>query len=292
MYLFDNNMIKRLSSSCVVNDKIALLIGIICGYIIGFGIRFATYQGCYSNRTSTFVTEHTISKNRSVHSWLLGTAFVDTNLTTDQNLVLVGVMTTKRFLQTRAVAAYETWINSIPGKVIFFSSEGSELLGRPGIPVVGLNGVDDSYPPQRKSFMMLKYMHDHFLNKFKFYMRADDDIYVRGEVLARFLHSINSTNRALYIGQVGLGKKEKIGRLNLRKTENYCMGGPGMILSRETLARTVPFIGFCINNFYSTHEDVEVGRCICQSANTSCTLSYEVGQVHYIASHGQSELVK
>ena len=270
-------MDKRLRSSCVVNDKIALLIGIICGYIIGCGIRFASYQCCYSHRTSTRITEQTTSINLSLQLRLLETEFVDTNLTTDRNLVLVGVMTAKRFLKTRAVAAYETWINSIPGKVIFFSSEGSELLVRPGISMVGLNGVDDSYPPQRKSFMMLKYMHDHFLNKFKFFMRADDDLYVKGEVLARFLHSINSTNRALYIGQVGLGKKEKNVRLHLSKNENYCLGGPGMIFSRETLARTVPRIGFCLNNLYSKHEDVEVGRCICQSANTSCTLSYEVG---------------
>jgi len=36
--------------------------------------------------------------------------------TTDANLVLVGVMTAKQFLATRAVAAYDTWVSSIPGK--------------------------------------------------------------------------------------------------------------------------------------------------------------------------------
>jgi len=33
-------------------------------------------------------------------------------------------------------------------------------------------------------------------------MRADDDVYIRGDVLRPFLHSINSTDRPLYIGQV------------------------------------------------------------------------------------------
>ena len=83
--------------------------------------------------------------------------------------------------------------------MIFFSSEGSVLDERPDIPLVSLQGVDDSYPPQRKSFMMLKYMHDNFGDRFRFFMRADDDIYINGDVLRPFLHSINSSDRALYI---------------------------------------------------------------------------------------------
>jgi hypothetical protein len=40
--------------------------------------------------------------------------------TTDNNLVLVGVMTAKAFLETRAIPAYDTWVSSIPGKVIYW----------------------------------------------------------------------------------------------------------------------------------------------------------------------------
>ena len=81
-----------------------------------------------------------------------------------QNLVLVGVMTAQKFLHTRAVAVYETWGQRLPGKVIFFtggnatkSEDGEDVpLYPPRIPLVALPGVDDSYPPQKKSFMMLK----------------------------------------------------------------------------------------------------------------------------------------
>lgn len=99
-----------------------------------------------------------------------------------KHFLYVGVMTAKKYLDSRAVAAYKTWAPSVPGKVEFFSSQGSEAVPLPvPLPVVSLPGVDDSYPPQKKSFMMLKYMHDHYLDKYEWFMRADDDVYIRGE---------------------------------------------------------------------------------------------------------------
>uniref|UniRef100_A0A7M4EUE7 Hexosyltransferase n=1 Tax=Crocodylus porosus TaxID=8502 RepID=A0A7M4EUE7_CROPO len=88
-------------------------------------------------------------------------------------------MTAQKYLAGRAVAAQRTWARSIPGRVEFFSSQGS--AAPPRLPVVALPGVDDSYPPQKKSFMMLKYMHDRYLDKYEWFMRADDDVYIKGE---------------------------------------------------------------------------------------------------------------
>lgn len=198
----------------------------------------------------------------------------------DDDLVLIGVMTAKKFVGTRALAAQQTWVKSIPGKVIFFSSEGSEKESPPGLPVIGLKNVDDSYPPQKKSFMMLKYMHDHFLNKFKFFMRADDDLYIKGEILGQLLYSINDS-RALFLGQAGLGNKDEFGLLHLNSSENFCMGGTGIILSRRTLSLMVPHVRSCIKNMYTTHEDVEIGRCVSKFAKVSCTWAYEMQKIFY-----------
>lgn len=66
--------------------------------------------------------------------------------------------------------------------------------------------------------------------------------------------------------------------LSLNHGENYCMGGPGMIFSREVLRRMIPNVGKCIGNMYTTHEDVEIGRCVRLYANVSCVWSYEVSQ--------------
>jgi len=84
-----------------------------------------------------------------------------------------------------------------------------------------------------------------------------------------------------YIGQPGMGTKEEYGKLALGENENFCMGGPGIILSRETLTRFTPHIKKCLKNFYTNHEDVELGRCVHKYANTSCTWSYEMQHILY-----------
>jgi chondroitin sulfate synthase len=89
-------------------------------------------------------------------------AFLDHAEANDQNLVLVGVMTARKYIHSRAVGVFETWGQTLPGKVIFFtggSANTSEEIPPPpipSIPLIELPGVDDSYPPQKKSFMMLK----------------------------------------------------------------------------------------------------------------------------------------
>ncbi len=170
-------------------------------------------------------------------------------------------------------ALCRTWAKTIPGKVEFFSSEGSDPTIP--IPVVALQNVDDSYPPQKKSFMMLKYMHDHYLDQFEWFMRADDDVYIKSEKLESFLRSLNSSE-AIFLGQTGMGARDELGKLALEPGENFCMGGPGVIMSREVLRRMVPHIRQCLQEMYTTHEDVEVGRCVRRFAGVQCVWSYEV----------------
>lgn len=189
------------------------------------------------------------------------------------SFVFVGIMTAKKYIDNRGLASHRTWASRINGKVMFFSSEGS--ISNYGVPVVALPGVDDAYPPQKKSFMMLKYMHDHFIDKYEWFVRADDDVFIKGDKLDEFLRSINSSEPR-FIGQAGVGKAEELGLLSLKATENFCMGGPGMIFSRETLRRMAPHVGYCLQNLYTTHEDVEIGRCVRQFAGIQCTWAYEV----------------
>lgn len=197
----------------------------------------------------------------------------------NRTLVFVGVMTAELYLTTRARAVYETWSNDLPGRIAFFSSEVSRA---PGLPLVPLKNVDDSYPPQKKSFMMLLYMYEKYGDKFEWYMRADDDVYVRGDKLEEFLRSVDS-RKPQFIGQAGRGTTAERDALALDYNENFCMGGPGVLISRETLRRVAPHVKYCLKHLYTTHEDVELGRCVAKFAGVSCTWSYDVS-IHLFSS--------
>ncbi|XP_065206859.1 chondroitin sulfate synthase 1-like [Planococcus citri] len=206
--------------------------------------------------------------------------------TTNNSLLFVGVMTAQKYLDTRAPAVYRTWGKEIPGKVAFFSSAVSvKPKDYPDLPLVALKGVDDSYPPQKKSFLMLQYMWEHFGDKYEWFFRADDDLYIRPDKIENFLRSIDSS-KPHFIGQAGRGKQEEFGLLSLEYDENFCMGGPGIIMSRETLRRVAPHVKYCLQNLYTTHEDVELGRCVHKFAQIPCTWSYEMQSIFYHNSSG------
>lgn len=202
------------------------------------------------------------------------------------SLLFVGVMTAQKYLDTRAKAVYETWGKELPGKIAFFSSESSTIPENcPDLPLVPLPRVDDTYPPQKKSFMMLEYIWSNFGDRFEWFLRADDDVYVRTDRLEKLLRSVDS-RRAMYIGQAGRGNSEEFGLLSLEYDENFCMGGPGVVLSRETLGRIVPHIKYCLRHLYTNHEDVELGRCVKKYAGIPCTWSYEMQSILYHNSSG------
>ncbi|CAH1118840.1 unnamed protein product [Phaedon cochleariae] len=199
----------------------------------------------------------------------------------NKNLLFVGVMTAAKYLDTRAKAAYDTWGKEVPGKVMFFSSENSYSAH---VPLVALPGVDDSYPPQKKSFMMLRYMYEEFADQYEWFLRADDDVYIRTDRLEELLRSVDS-RKPWFIGQTGRGTTDELGLLALDSDENFCMGGPGVLMSRETLRRAAPHVDRCLAHLYTTHEDVELGRCVRRYAGVACTWSYEMQVILY---HNQS----
>ena len=98
-----------------------------------------------------------------------------------KDFILIGVMTAKKYLYSRIISSFETWATNIPGKVLYFSSEGSEKVAPKGLPVIGLKGVDDSYPPQKKSFLMIKYMYEYYGDQYEWFVRADDDVYIKSD---------------------------------------------------------------------------------------------------------------
>lgn len=115
----------------------------------------------------------------------------------NKNLLFVGVMTAAKYLDTRAKAVYNTWGRQVPGKIMFYSSEFSYSEH---VPLVALKEVDDRYPPQKKSFKMLKHIHDNFIDQYEWFLRADDDVYIRTDRLEHLLRSVDS-RKPWFIGK-------------------------------------------------------------------------------------------
>ena len=204
-----------------------------------------------------------------------------------QKTLFVAVITAEKYLPTRARAVYDTWGRSVT-KIVFFVGADCNT-SHPAIqdlPIVKLPGIPDNvYPPQKKVFAVLHYVHDHYIGEFQWFMRADDDVYVRGDKLEELLGTMNF-NEKIYLGLAGTGKAEDIHRLGLRPHERYCMGGPGVIFSGATLRELAPYLDHCLsavdrhNEARPEHpwynEDVELGRCVSRSLNIQCSTSAEV----------------
>ena len=84
-----------------------------------------------------------------------------------KHFIYVGVLTAQKYLETRGRAIVDSWAKLVPGKLEFYVGEGVETTNgrQPPLPLVKLKNVkDDAYPPQKKSFMLLKNMYDEYLN--------------------------------------------------------------------------------------------------------------------------------
>ncbi|ESO88212.1 hypothetical protein LOTGIDRAFT_56236, partial [Lottia gigantea] len=184
------------------------------------------------------------------------------------NFLLVAVMTTRKYLKTRAEGIYRTWGQIVPGRIVFFVGGKEPYNGH--LPVIILENItENTYPPQTKSFAMLEYVATHFVNDYEWFMRSDDDVFVKTDKLERFLRSVNSS-KSLYIGQPGTGTQEETGKLGLHNSAPYCMGGPGVFFTRTTLKKIRTHLKNCLLNAVTLHEDTELGRCVQRYAGIAC----------------------
>ena len=70
-------------------------------------------------------------------------------------------------------------------------------------------------------------------------------------------------------------RNEQLG-LDFSNGQNYCMGGPGILFNRLTLVRLKEHIKVCLKSLQTSHEDVEVGRCVFKNLNLSCSSNLEM----------------
>ena len=161
--------------------------------------------------------------------------------------VFIGVLSSQMYLATRARAMFETWGRDV-SMVMFFVGEDCVVPPELSyLPIVKLPGVPDAvYPPLKKAFAVVKYMYEHHVDDYDWFVRADDDFYLRGRKLEELLHKLDA-GKMISLGRAGEGRTHDMDRLKLLKHEKYCMGGPGMIFSRGMMAALGPYLDLCLD---------------------------------------------
>ena len=163
-----------------------------------------------------------------------------------KKMVFVGVLTQQAYLATRAKYVYETWGREVDELMFFVGEDCVVPPDLDYLPIVKLEGIPDNvYPPLRKTFAVMQYMHDHYLNQFNWFIRADDDMYVRTKHLKQLLSKMLPYEK-VYLGRAGTGRKDDLDRLYLLSHERYCMGGPGIMLSMSALRELGPHLADCL----------------------------------------------
>ena len=197
-----------------------------------------------------------------------------------QGFIYVGVMTTIQNLASRGRALWDSWGTDFRGSIEFYvggrniSDENREILTKmqPILPIHVLWNVDDLvYPPQKKSFYMVNNMIRTKLTDYKWFLRSDDDLFVDTGRLEVFLKQLNETKPHV-IGSPGEGDTLDF----LEHNEMYCMGGPGIILSRALLQKLEDKLPKCLTRLRTNHEDVELTRCIRHITGKSCGNRYSL----------------
>ena len=156
--------------------------------------------------------------------------------------VLIGIYSTDELLQTRGRAIMDTWYNSVDkdqAEIVFFANSTN-----PKMNIVKLPGVSDhDYPPQKKSFRALQYVLKN-KKEVHWYLRADDDVVINWSNLHQFLLSLDH-EKSYLIGAPGFGKHEDD---FIQEGFAFCMGGPGVLMSKGLLDKLRGRINECQNS--------------------------------------------
>ncbi len=224
--------------------------------------------------------------------------------------VLVGVISSRENFATRVKSIVETWgqPQNIPQGTILRYFVGtpppdSEFFGKSveedkahlaeiaGIKdssmIIVMGDVeDDEYPPVRKNTAMIQYLNqivEDLENNpvapstFQWIYKVDDDAYVNFGAMLDFVRTRKPEGYHIY-GERGTGREEdrdglKAGGL----VKPYCTGGPGYIMSRQTVKETAPHFPSCVSEFDNSkyreflwHSDSVIGICFHKYTGAGC----------------------
>ncbi|XP_037779936.1 glycoprotein-N-acetylgalactosamine 3-beta-galactosyltransferase 1-like [Penaeus monodon] len=162
--------------------------------------------------------------------------------------ILCWVLTQPKSHYKKAVHVKNTWGKRCD-KLIFMSTENDTSLG-----AVALNTSEGRVNLWGKTKASLKYVYDHHLEEYDWFLKADDDTYTIIENL-RYMLSNYDPEFPVYFGS----------RLRLFYKEGILGGGSGYVMSREAtrkfVEKALPDKSICKQSEQGL-EDVELAGCL------------------------------
>ena len=200
-------------------------------------------------------------------------------------LVSYNVIGSRWWLKTRGLAVHHTWGSGMKNLefYLFPPLEDEELnfAYKRRIPIVSLSFKKSLRKSDEKTdlqgvFKTWKDICEKKKDNYQWFMKLQDNVYIRAKELEAVLGSLNSSE-PLFIGHSVSPLGDERDELGFREGENYCLE-MGYVVSRRTLELVCPKLGICQANARSENEDVEVARCIRIYAGINCTTANEVGK--------------
>lgn len=162
--------------------------------------------------------------------------------------VLCWVLTRPETHDKKAKHVKATWGKRC-NKLIFMSSQNDASLG--AIDLGAGDGRDVLWGKTKSAF---KYVYDHYLNDYDWFLKGDDDTYVIMENM-RYMLSAYDPNFPIYFGS----------RFKKFSKNGYMSGGGGYVLSREAVKifveQSLPNDKKCKKQNTGA-EDAEMGKCL------------------------------
>ena len=141
-------------------------------------------------------------------------------------------------------------------------------------PVISLSqGVEDhGHKIRSNDYQLLKYMYDNLVDDFDWFVRTNDNVYIRVDHLKNYLAKLNPNGKQCF------GPPNSGGQKINSEMEGYGIGGPVTIFSRGLLKKLGPHLDKCI----STLNDTDVEKCLRERMALQCRRNIEVGDWLYV----------
>ncbi|XP_046573218.1 glycoprotein-N-acetylgalactosamine 3-beta-galactosyltransferase 1-like isoform X1 [Haliotis rubra] len=163
--------------------------------------------------------------------------------------VFCWITTQEQALNNKIPALNETWARRCDNKIFIMTTN----ITTPGHSIIDFHIKEGRKRLTKKTIAAMKYIYDHYLKDYDWFLKADDDTYIVMENL-KYLLSFYNPDEAVYLGHL----------FKMFLNPGYMSGGAGYVLSRHAVRRLVEqgynVKGACRKG--GRYEDVDLAVCL------------------------------